>query len=147
MLTIGVVARRVGVPTSTIRYYEKLGLLRLTPRLPNGYRVYDEREVALLDFVRRAQNLGLTLKEVSELLDLSRRGQEPCVRVRELARGHLQDIDLKIRQLKLLRRELQELLRQRPRRSRGDEFCPLIEGIQTERRTGRGKQTVGLHSG
>jgi DNA-binding transcriptional MerR regulator len=145
MLTIGVVARRVGVPTSTIRYYEKLGLLRLTTRLPNGYRVYDEREVALLDFVRRAQTLGLTLKEVYELLDLSRRGQAPCVRVKELARGHLQDIDLKIRQLKLLKKALQDLLHQRLRRNRGDEVCPLIEGIQTERRTGREKQTAGLH--
>ncbi len=127
MLTIGTVARRAGVRTSAVRYYEAQGLLRPAARLPNGYRIYDEDAVGLLDFVRRAQTLGITLKEARKLLDLSRRGQQPCEQVKELARYHLHDVDLKIRELKLLRKQLQTLLGRTSQRIRGHWICPLIE--------------------
>ena len=75
MLTIGTIARRVGIRTSAVRYYEAHGLLKPADRLPNGYRIYDGDAINLLNFVRRAQTLGITLKEVRKLLDLSRQGQ------------------------------------------------------------------------
>jgi len=134
MLTIGTIARRVGVRTSAVRYYEAQGLVKPVDRLPNGYRIYDEEAVNLLDFVRRAQTLGITLKEVRKLLDLSRRGQQPCAQVKELARYHLHDVDLKIRELKLLRKQLQTLLGQRSRRNRGNAICPLIEEVKPGQR-------------
>ena len=127
MLTIGAVARRVGVRNSAVRYYEARGLLRPAARLPNGYRIYDEDAINLLNFVRRAQTLGITLKEVRRLLELSRRGQRPCAEVKELARQHLADLDLKIRELKLLRKQLELLLRRTSRQSRRNAICPLIE--------------------
>ena len=74
MLTIGTIALRAGLRTSAVRYYEARGLLKPAARLPNGYRIYDDDAVSLLHFVRRAQTLGITLKEARKLLDLSRQG-------------------------------------------------------------------------
>jgi len=127
MLTIGAVARRAGVRNSALRYYEARGLLRPAARLPNGYRIYDEDAVSLLNFVRRAQALGITLKEVRRLLELSRKGQRPCAAVKQLARQHLSALDLKILDLKLLRKQLQLLLRRTARPGRRQAICPLIE--------------------
>ena len=131
MLTVGNVARRVGIRNSAVRYYEVRGLLKPTARLPNGYRIYDEDAVGLLRFVRRAQALGITLKEVRKLLELSRRGQRPCREVKQLARRHLADLDLKIRELELLRKELQLLLRRKVRQSGRQSICPLIQRNET----------------
>lgn len=132
MLTIGAVARRAGVRNSALRYYEARGLLRPAARLPNGYRIYDEDAVGLLNFVRRAQALGITLKEIRRLLELSRKGQRPCAEVKELARQHLADLDLKIRELKLLRKQLQLLFRRTSRQTRLNAICPLIERVNAK---------------
>jgi DNA-binding transcriptional MerR regulator len=75
MMRISVVARRAGLHSSAIRYYEAHGLLR-SRRLPSGYRVYDEEAIAALRFLRRAQGFGIALKEIKELLDLSSRGPD-----------------------------------------------------------------------
>ncbi len=130
MLTIGNVAQRAGVRNSAVRYYEARGLLKPAARLPNGYRIYGEDTIDLLSFVRRAQTLGITLKEIRKLLELSRRGQRPCAEVKELARQHLTDLDLKIRELKLLRQQLQLLLRRTSRQSWRNGICPLIEQVK-----------------
>jgi DNA-binding transcriptional MerR regulator len=128
MIMIGAVAKRTGLRSSAIRYYEAHGLLR-SRRLPNGYRIYDEGAIAALRFLRRAQGFGITLREIKQLLELSRRGQQPCVRVRELASRHLQEVELKLRQLRVLRRELRGLLGSRVRPSIGGEVCPIIERL------------------
>ncbi len=124
MLTIGKVAKRTGLSASAIRYYERHGLLRPS-RLLNGYRVYDEDAIKALRFLRHAQTLSITLKEIKQLLELARDGQRPCKGVRELARWHLSDIDTKIHQLRSLRKELRNLLSRRVA-ARSDELCPLI---------------------
>lgn len=134
MLTVGTVARRAGMRTSAVRYYEARGLVRPAARLPNGYRIYDEEAVSFLNFVRRAQALGITLNEVRKLLDLSRRGQQPCEQVKQLARNHIQEIDKKLRELQVLRQELQNLLGRKSRRDLSEAICPLIE--QAKRRSG-----------
>jgi MerR family copper efflux transcriptional regulator len=69
-LTIGVVARRVGVAIDTIRYYEREGLLPEPARRASGYRSYGEGAVTQLRFIRRAKELGFTLEEIRELLAL-----------------------------------------------------------------------------
>lgn len=127
MRKIGAVAREAGIRTSAIRYYESQGVLRPAYRLPNGYRVYGDDAVPSLRFVRRAQALGISLKEVKQLLRLAGKGRQPCGRVRELAREHLHDIDLKIRELTGLRSQLQKLLRRRPTSRREGEVCPIIQ--------------------
>src|SRR3974390_2695189 len=112
MLTIGKVAKLTGFSTSAIRYYERQGLLRPS-RLPTGYRLYDENAIKTLRFLRQAQNLGITLKEIGQLLDLTYRGRRPCKAVRELAHRHLADLETKIRQLESLRTALRALLSRR----------------------------------
>lgn len=134
METIGRVARRVGIRTSAIRYYESQGLL-CPSRLANGYRTYGEEALSALRFIRRAQTLGISLAEIKELLRLSGQGSPPCGRVRELTRDHLRDIDLKIRELAALRSQLQQLLRRRPSSRRAGEVCPMIEREKPLERT------------
>src|SRR5918995_5055175 len=109
MFTIGNVAARVGINTSAIRYYERHGILQPAVRGSNGYRFYSDDAVNLLRFVKRAQSLGITLKEIKPLLSLASQGQQPCSHVRQLARNHLGEIDHKIRQLQMLQRELRTL--------------------------------------
>ena len=127
MLTIGRVARQVGVQPSAIRYYEAQGILRPADRRPNGYRVYTDNAVKLLLFVKRAQALGITLKEIKPLLNLATQGQRPCNQVKELARNHLRNINDKIRELQALRNELRTLVRRKAGQPHGNKVCPLIE--------------------
>src|SRR5574341_248610 len=127
MLTIGLVARQVGVRPSAIRYYEAQGILKPAARRPNGYRVYTNDTVKLLLFVRQAQALGITLKEVKPLLDLAAQGQPPCEHVKDLARRHLRDINDRIRELQTLRNEISTLLRRKTGRPNGREVCPIIQ--------------------
>ena len=127
MLTIGNVARRVGVRPSALRYYETRGILPPADRRPNGYRIYSDDAVKLLLFVRRAQSLGITLKEIKPLLNLASHGQQPCAHVKQLARQHLRDVDQKIRELQILRDELRVRLRRKAALPRRNEVCPIIE--------------------
>ena len=127
MLTIGNVARRVGVRPSAIRYYETRGIVRPAARGPNGYRFYDNDAVKMLLFVRRAQSLGITLKEIKPLLTLASQGRQPCSHVKQLARTHLREINDKIRELQALQSELRILLQRKARRAHVNEVCPIIE--------------------
>jgi MerR family transcriptional regulator, copper efflux regulator len=127
MLTISHVARWVGVRPSALRYYEAQGIVRPVARRPNGYRIYSDDAVKLLLFVRRAQSLGMTLKEIRPLINLASRGQEPCGHVKQVARRHLNEVNEKIRELQLLRQELRSLLRRKAGRPHANEICPIIE--------------------
>jgi DNA-binding transcriptional MerR regulator len=132
MFTIGKVARRVRIRPSAIRYYERQGILQPTVRGANGYRTYGDEAVKLLLFVKRAQSLGITLKEIKPLLNLATQGQQPCSHVKQLARNHLREIDTKIIELQTLRNELRTLLRRKAGRPHGNEVCPIIERPQGE---------------
>lgn len=129
MLTIGKVAKRTGCSTSAIRYYERQGLLRAV-RFLNGYRCYDEDAIERFRFLRHAQSLGITLKEIRRLLELTNTGRRPCEAVRELARQHLTDLEAKMRQLRSLRRQLRNLL-SRPIPGHSDAVCLLISSAKT----------------
>ena len=127
MLTIGRVAQQVGMRPSAIRYYEGQKILQPAVRGANGYRFYTDDAVKLLRFVRRAQALGITLKEIKPLLDVATRGQQPCTHVQKVARTHLRDINNKIRELEALREELRTLLRRKVGQSTANAVCPMIE--------------------
>jgi MerR family transcriptional regulator, copper efflux regulator len=96
-------------------------------REANGYRAYNEEAVNLLLFVKRAQSLGITLKEIGPLLNLATQGQQPCNHVRRVARSHLREVDQKIRELKTLRNQLESLLRRKASKPHRGEVCPIIE--------------------
>ncbi len=120
-LTIGKLARRMSLKPSAIRYYESRGLLRPAARFSNGYRVYDEAAVGTLRFLRRAQTLGIKLREIKQLIDLTRLKQKPCEHVDKLIKQHLAEVEAQISELRALQRELRAVLRR-------VENCPASEG-------------------
>lgn len=105
-LLIGDLAKRSGVSTPTIRYYEEIGLLPKPHRSAAGYRRYSENAVDDLHFIRKAQALGFSLEEVGEILKLSRSGKTPCSHVLSLAHRHLAALEERIRQLQSFRDHL-----------------------------------------
>src|SRR5680860_91024 len=80
-MRIGEVAAAAGVPTQTVRFYERRGLLPQPLRGPNGYREYDASILTRLAFIRCGQAAGLTLVEVASILDLRHEGAVPCAHV------------------------------------------------------------------
>jgi DNA-binding transcriptional MerR regulator len=102
-------------------------MLRPTVRGSNGYRFYGDDAINLLLFLKRAQSLGITLKEIKPLLHLASQGRQPCSHVKQLARKHVREIDDKISELQALRNELSGLLRYKFGRPRRNEVCPMIE--------------------
>jgi len=102
-------------------------MLQPTVRGANGYRSYGDEAVKLLLFVKRAQSLGIKLKEIKPLLNLASQGQQPCTHVKQLARNHLREIDDKIRELQILQNELRTLLRRKAGRPHENEVCPIIQ--------------------
>jgi MerR family mercuric resistance operon transcriptional regulator len=109
-LTIGRLARAAGVPTSTIRYYERLGLLRPTQRSRTNYRACDEAALERLRFIRIAKQTGFTLDDVSALLDLRARRSEPCAEVQHMLERRLADVEQRLRELERVRAVLEESL-------------------------------------
>lgn len=108
-ISIGELARATGTKVVTVRYYEKIGLLPEPPRTQGNYRSYDGGHRARLIFIRRCRDLGFTLEQVRELLDLSKRTDKDCAAVDRLAFDHLAEIERKIADLKRLEKELRRL--------------------------------------
>jgi MerR family copper efflux transcriptional regulator len=105
-LLIGQLARRAGLTTHAIRYYESLGLLSPPLRSAAGYRRYPPSAIAELRFVKQAQSLGFSLDEIREILELGRSGRAPCSRVLAIARAHLEELAQRIERLRHLRQQL-----------------------------------------
>jgi DNA-binding transcriptional MerR regulator len=94
-MKIGELASATATKVETVRYYEKIGLLR-HPRAPSAnYRAYGSEHLARLSFIRRARDLGFTLEAVRELLTLSDDKAQSCEAVDGIARTHLDEIDRK----------------------------------------------------
>ena len=130
-MQIGQLTKRTGVPVDTIRYYESHGILPPPPRRDSGYRSYDERDVARLQFVRRAKALGFTLREIRELLDLSGRTSEDMSSVRNAATVKLADVEHKIEELTRIRDGLRQLVEACP--GHGNlATCPILTALSTE---------------
>jgi Cu(I)-responsive transcriptional regulator len=111
-LTIGDLAKATNAKVETVRYYERIGLMPAPRRSAGNYRNYDAGHVERLGFIRRSRALGFSLDQVQELLSLADDQSRSCAAVDEIAREHLAEIDRKVADLKVLRRELDALLRQ-----------------------------------
>lgn len=107
--SIGELAKATGTKVVTIRYYEKIGLLPEPPRTRGNYRAYGAEHRERLHFIRRCRDLGFTLEQVRELLDLSKKTDRDCAAVDRLALDHLAEIERKIADLKRLERELRRI--------------------------------------
>ena len=123
---IGTIAKRAGVSVDTIRYYERNRLLAPATRLASGYRRYDELQLARLRFIRRAQELGFTLNDVRDLLNLSR--QRDVARVKRVAESKLADVEQRIASLDRVRRGLSTLIDACPGHGRAHD-CPILKAL------------------
>lgn len=109
-MKIGELASACDVPTQTIRFYEKRGLLPEPTRLPNGYRSYGDATVERITFIRRSQAAGLTLAEIGGVLNVRAKGNAPCSHVSDLLATKLVDVHDRIAELTVLQEELTALV-------------------------------------
>jgi DNA-binding transcriptional MerR regulator len=130
-LLIGAVATRSGVSRKAIRLYEAAGILDRPARTRSGYRLYPPEALALLGFVAQARRLGFTLAEIREIVAIKRAGGAPCRHVQMLVRRKAQELDLALRDLTAVRRQLSRLMRApAPRGAVGAVVCPHIEATK-----------------
>lgn len=126
-MTVGRLAHVAGVNIETIRYYQRRGLLA-TPRKPvSGVRRYSSEMLTRLRFIRRAQELGFTLREITELLKL---GDSSCKETRAIAEHRLTDIEARIRDLQSMRDTLGKLIR--TCRAGNRPSCPIIASLERD---------------
>ena len=125
----GELAQRSGVNAETIRYYEKVSLLRVPDRSDGGHRVYRVTDFQRLCFIRRCREMGFSLEEIRGLLSLVDGEQVTCEQVKQIADDHLLEIRAKISDLKKMERTLRKLSAS----CSGDDVpdCPIIEALQT----------------
>jgi Zn(II)-responsive transcriptional regulator len=108
-MKIGEVAKAAGVGIDAVRFYEREGLLPEPARRPSGYRVYSPDAVMDLRFIKRAKELGFSLKEISELLSIEREPDATAADVKTLAEEKLADLEEKIRALLRMKRALRKV--------------------------------------
>jgi MerR family mercuric resistance operon transcriptional regulator len=130
-MKIGEVARRSAVAIDTIRYYERVGLLPAPPRTPSGYRIYPADTPHRIRFIKRAQELGFSLKEIGQLLDLRVRDAAECKTVQTTALRKVDEVSEKIRQLKAIRDVLTELADTCAGDGRTSE-CPILKAMDSD---------------
>lgn len=128
-LTIGRLATEAGVGIDTVRYYERAGLLPPPPRRASGYREYPADAVARLRFIRRAKELGFTLVEIGELLQLSGRGG--VAEIRAAARHKLDVVEHKLAELQRVRDALHTLTEACPGHGPA-QHCPILRALSDE---------------
>ncbi len=134
LLTIGQVAEAVDVAASTLRYYEREGLIRPIQRSGAGYRLYDEGAVERLEFIRAGQAVGFTLDNIRALLELD--GDSPCKQVQALIERRLAEVDGKLTDLQHVRRALADALERCRRSKKG---CAVVADLKRGRRNRRSR--------
>lgn len=127
-LTIGKLARAAGVGVETVRFYEREGLIEQPPRRASGYRQYDPQTVRRLRFIRHAKDLGFTLREIRELLELRVEPDCHCDDVLTLTQAKIADIEQRIEALQRMKQTLSKLATACRHRKRTD-ACPILEAI------------------
>ncbi len=139
MLRIGQVAARSGVSVDTLRYYERLGLVPKPTRTQSGYRLYEERVVERIGFIKRAQRFGFTLEEIKRMLSLEIADPRTCEQVLKMIEHKLEDLDQQYEQLKRLRRELSAYRIACQRAIAGRKGCPVMEDLILPQRQSGGR--------
>ena len=126
---VGQLAGEAGINVETIRYYEKLKLLPKPKRKESRYRIYDDTDLKRLLFIKRAKELGFTLKEIRGLFDLRIDSEAKCGDVKHLTEHKLKDVDNRIRDLKKIRNVLVKLINQCVNEEVSSDECPILEAI------------------
>ncbi len=124
---IGVVAKQTSVKIETIRYYEKIGLLRPASRERNGYRLYAQGDINRLIFIRKCRGLGFSLEDTTALLNLSDNEDRSCRDVRDIAENRLESVREKLTDLLHLEGILENFVETCPGDTSSD--CPIINSL------------------
>jgi len=126
-MNIGQAAAASAVSAKMIRHYEQLGLLPKAPRTDAGYRQYDDASVHTLRFIRRARDLGFSMKEIAALLALWRNRRRASAEVKRIALAHASDLQRRIDEMQAMRRTLEHLAHS----CHGDERpeCPILDDL------------------
>lgn len=124
-LTIGLLARAADVNVETIRYYQRLGLIHEPVKPPSGYRHYPADTVDRIRFIKRSQQLGFSLQEIAELLEL---GDGHCADVRQRAEQKREHIEHQIQDLQNLHKTLDDLI-QACHNGNDNQPCPIVQTL------------------
>ncbi|MBD2838573.1 Cu(I)-responsive transcriptional regulator [Pseudomonas sp. JM0905a] len=128
-MNIGQAAKKSGLTSKMIRYYEGIGLLPEAGRSDSGYRQYSSQDLHTLAFIKRSRDLGFSLEEVGRLLELWQDRQRASADVKALARDHIEALNRKIAELAGLRDTLQELVDHCQGDHRPD--CPILKDLES----------------
>jgi MerR family Zn(II)-responsive transcriptional regulator of zntA len=132
-MTASVLAKRTNVPLFTVRYYTRIGLLKPSRDLRNGYKVYKESDKVRLKFISASKDLGFTLAEIEEILDHAAHDESPCPMVRDIVEKRVKENKEKIRELKRLQGRLEGAVEQwktmENSEPNGHSVCRLIESF------------------
>ena len=123
-MNIGQAADSAGVSAKRIRYYEQIGLIIAAKRSDAGYRVYDERDLHTLRFIRRARQLGFSLPQIATLLALWQDRRRSSANVKKVALAHVAELSMKITELQSMVDTLEDLAARCDGGSRPD--CPIL---------------------
>ncbi|NEX61220.1 Cu(I)-responsive transcriptional regulator [Noviherbaspirillum galbum] len=126
-MNIGQAANASGVTAKMIRYYESINLIRAGKRTDAGYRVYGEKDVHTLRFIKRARSLGFSLEQIAGLLSLWQDPQRASADVKHIAARHIDELDQRIREMTEMRDTLVHLSHACAGDNRPD--CPILQGL------------------
>jgi MerR family transcriptional regulator, copper efflux regulator len=126
-MNIGQAAATSEVSAKMIRHYETLGLLPKVPRTEAGYRQYDDASVHTLRFIRRARDLGFSIKEIQTLLGLWRNRRRASADVKRIASAHAADLQRRIDEMQAMKRTLEHLAHCCQGDARPD--CPILDDL------------------
>lgn len=132
-MNIGEASKATGISVKMLRYYEEIGLIRPALREFSGYRVYSDKNIAVLRFVRRARDLGFQVKQIAALLDLWQDGSRASADVKSLALDHVRELEQRRRELDEMIATLEYLAHHCHGDARPD--CPILTGLSTEEET------------
>lgn len=127
--TISQLAKSAGVPTTTMRYYERIGLVEPEDRSDGNYRLYGEESLRKVKFIRAAQATGFTLDDVKALLSDDAGGAPKCGSVQGLIEDRLTDIEVRLKNLRHVRRVLKSAL-EKCRKQKKADCCHVVEGLR-----------------
>ncbi|MBK9135959.1 MAG: Cu(I)-responsive transcriptional regulator [Betaproteobacteria bacterium] len=127
-MNIGQAAAATGVSAKMIRHYEGMGLLPPAARTDAGYRQYSARDVNMLRFIRHSRDLGFSLEQIRELLDLWQNRRRSSRQVKALAEAHMAELDAKLAELQSMRATLAHLVHGCHGDDRPD--CPIIDTLE-----------------
>ena len=126
MYKIGEMSKRLDVSIDTLRYYEKIGLLPRIYRKTTGLRLYDNNDIARVEFIKRSQSMKFSLEEIKQLLHFRESPQKAKVDICQLASDKLKEIDSQLEDLTLLKSELHRLINQCPKE---EGCCPILSAM------------------